>query len=173
MSKRHRLDIGDSSAKMPKTDDGGGGQHIEGAPTEQDLINIKKVRRLNKCCLQSWQNIHIHVQVNTLLHTPNTNMVCTPQSHLHVALSLIRWSLVCPKRKCPSILTRAFLTLTAITKSWKSGWPFPSGNTRTNSSKFSPRINASFSWERQVWKGEHYGGFDAFWIVPYPPGSKD
>jgi len=44
MSKRHRLDIGDSSAKMPKTDDGGGGQPpIEGAPTEQDMINIKKV----------------------------------------------------------------------------------------------------------------------------------
>jgi len=42
MSKRHRLDIGDTSSKQPKVDDGGGG-HIEGAPTEQDLVNIKKV----------------------------------------------------------------------------------------------------------------------------------
>ena len=41
MSKRHRLDIGDSSSKKPKEDDGGG---LEGTPTEQDMINIKKVR---------------------------------------------------------------------------------------------------------------------------------
>ena len=47
MSKRHRLDIGDTSSKQPKVDDGGGG-HIEGAPTEQDLVNIKKVREY-KC----------------------------------------------------------------------------------------------------------------------------
>jgi pre-mRNA-splicing factor ATP-dependent RNA helicase DHX15/PRP43 len=38
MSKRHRLDIGDSSSKKTKTD-----EEIEGAPTAQDLINIQKV----------------------------------------------------------------------------------------------------------------------------------
>jgi len=42
MSKRHRLDIGDTSSKKPKEDDGGGG-HLEGTPTEQDMVNIKKV----------------------------------------------------------------------------------------------------------------------------------
>jgi len=42
MSKRHRLDIGDTSSKRPKEDDGGGG-HLEGTPTEQDMVNIKKV----------------------------------------------------------------------------------------------------------------------------------
>ena len=43
MSKRHRLDIGDTSSKKAKEDDGGGGL-IPGAPTEQDLVNIKQVR---------------------------------------------------------------------------------------------------------------------------------
>jgi len=37
MSKRHRIDVGDSSGKRSKD------EYVEGTPTEQDLINIKKV----------------------------------------------------------------------------------------------------------------------------------
>ena len=61
MSKRHRLDIGDTSSKKAKEDDGGGGL-IPGAPTEQDLVNIKQVRGDDKnvflSCFFSSDNPH-------------------------------------------------------------------------------------------------------------------
>ena len=94
MSKRHRLDIGDSSAKMPKTEDGAGGQHIEGAPTEQDLINIKKVRRVYKCNVFKVDKIYIYMYRLThfCIHPTHkhglyssVSFTCRPFSHQVIA----------------------------------------------------------------------------------------